>query len=349
MLKYKSNIDKWENFMQKHKTLFPDKISDIDRWKIMYKYVDDYTTENGILPPEKGDKSNAETSNAARWITKQKRDYKNKEEIMLIPEIYNLWINIRTKYPHKFTTIEEDFYENLNINEEFIKKNNRLPIVHKSENQINKLKLKNIKYKIDIIDGGWIQTQKGNWLKKKDIFKSNEKVYKDFELFMARYPHLFIFDKHRKLWYSRYNNLKENLDNNSKIPIELNKWIQIQNQNYKKRLKTMNEKDIYETWGKFKIDYKKFLTTDENIWESKINDLSKFIDINQKIPTKHSDSESGYGKYEKWIWDNNKNYLHPLKYGVLRQDKYRNLWKNFIIKYQKYFTNHKINIDDYLD
>ena len=29
--------------------------------------------------------------------------------------------------------------------------------------------------------------------------------------------------------------------------------------------------------------------------------------------------------------------------------KDRNLWKNFIIKYQKNFTNHKINIDDYLD
>lgn len=28
----------------------------------------------------------------------------------------------------------------------------------------------------------------------------------------------------------------------------------------------MKEKDIYETWGKFKIDYKKFFPTDKEIW-----------------------------------------------------------------------------------
>jgi hypothetical protein len=84
-----SNSDirkKWEKFIDKYKKHF---MSNEEHWNGMMERVKQYIDTNNKIPSYSDKDSNIKK--LVKWIGTQKKNYKNKEQIMTNQEIYNRW------------------------------------------------------------------------------------------------------------------------------------------------------------------------------------------------------------------------------------------------------------------
>ncbi len=99
------------------------------------------------------------------WISTQKSNYKNKEQIMKNEEIYNKWSDFinNPRYKVYFQSNEDIQFNNLREVEKYININNKKPSKCDKDN--------NIKHLV-----AWLSNQQVNYNKKKYLMK-NENIY----------------------------------------------------------------------------------------------------------------------------------------------------------------------------
>ena len=91
----------------------------------------------------------------------------------------------------------------------------------------------------------------------------------------------------------------------------------------------------------------------EDIWKMKLENVGKYIDVNNKLPSSIDKNES-IKKLGSWIKNQKKNYAKKEK--IMKTPEIRKLWEEFIEKYSKYFLsneehwkNNLQKVCDYID
>ena len=160
--------NKFTEFKEKYKKYL---LSYEENWNNNLEKVIKYINKNNKLPSNYDKDNNIQF--LGRWLSTQKKNYKNIIGIMKNIIIYNQFKSFLEKYKKYFLSNEEIWNNTLTILIKYINDNNKLP----SNKDKNK--------KIQIL-GSWFQTQKTTYNNKQYIMK-NDMIYNKFKEFKEKY------------------------------------------------------------------------------------------------------------------------------------------------------------------
>jgi superfamily II DNA or RNA helicase len=301
----------------------------VDKWYERLDELKRFIDENNKRPSTSKSKNDSEKQ-LGNWIQAQNTNYKTKKHSMKDVEKYNLWTQFLKDYEEYLKSNDDIWYENFDEVKRFIDENNKRPSTSKSKNDSEKQL------------GGWIQAQNTNYKNKKKSMKDVEK-YKLWTQFLKDYEE--YLKSNDDIWYEKFDELKRFIDENNKRPScsskndsekQLGVWIEHQNKNYKTKNYVMKDVEKYNLWTQFLKDYEEYLKSNDDIWYEKFDELKRFIDENNKRPSKTSknDSEKQLGN---WINTQNDNY--KTKNYVMKDEIKYNLWTQFLKDYEEYLKS----------
>ena len=152
----------------------------------------------------------------------------------------------------------------------------------------------------------------------------------------------------REIFIKRLEELKKYIDENNKKPNQNNKdkfiksmgiWIGYTKKNYDKKIHIMKDANIRKLWEEFinDIRYKKYMQLPSiiDIFNTNLNKLKNYIDINKKRPSEGS-KDKDIKSIAQWIGQKNNNYIK--KKDNMKYENIRKLWEEFIndIRYKEY-------------
>jgi superfamily II DNA or RNA helicase len=318
----KSIRKQWEEFLIKYQSHF---LTNEEIWKQKLTKVEEYIIINNTLPSHND--INTDIVSLARWICTQKRNYENNKEIMKDICIRQHWEDFVNKYQSYFMTNEEIWKHNFDKVEEYIIINNILP----SHNDIN----------TDIVSlARWICTQKRNYENNQYSMK-NTIIKQQWEDFINKYKSHFLTNE--ELWNNKLHNVMKYIDENNKLPSEenqdkdikqLGRWIVHQKKNYKDNKEIMKVYSIRQKWEDFVNKYHLYFMTNKEIWNNKLNCVIRYIQDNNKLPSKSNKNRDIY-LLESWVSTQKQNYKNKTK--SMKDPELRQQWEEFIAKYPHLF------------
>jgi superfamily II DNA or RNA helicase len=315
IMKNQEIYDLWTIFTKEYEKYF---LSNEDNWKNMLNNVKNYVDENNKLPSSEHKNDNIKV--IGRWILHQKNNYKKRTQIMKNQEIYNLWTTFMKEYEKYFLSNEDNWKNMLNNVKNYVDENNKLP---SSEHKNDDIK----------VIGRWIGTQKNNYKKRTEIMK-NQEIYDLWTTFIKQYEKYFLSNGDN--WKNMLENIKKYIDEHSKLPSShdkndnikvIGRWILHQKKNYNKITFIMKNPEIYDLWAIFTKEYEKYFLSNEEIWLNKLNNIRKYIDENNKLPSRH-DKNDDIKVMGRWVSMQKQNY-NKITHIMKNQEIY-DLWTEFI-------------------
>jgi superfamily II DNA or RNA helicase len=325
------NDDKYKKYFEDNESIWISKLNEVKL------YID----ENNKRPSEK-------TNNLGIWISSQSSTYKKKEHIMKDEKIYNLWtlfIN-DDKYKKYFEDNIIVWMSKLDELKKYIDKNNKRPF--QSDEKIL---------------CSWLSNQLTNYQNKEHIMKDNN-IYNLFDNFMNDDKYKIYFDDDYKIWLDNYNKVIKYIDENNKRPSThdinenikfLGNWLQNQSKNYNNKKGVMKNENIYNTYSTFINNYKQYFEDNISKWTNKFNEVIKYIDENNKLPSQ-KDKDDNIKVLCRWIHSQSSKYNR--KIDIMNNDFIYNKWTEFIndSNYKQYFEdnitkwiNNFDNVKKYID
>ena len=170
---------------------------------------------------------------------------------------------------------------------------------------------------------------------------SKPHIYDLWNNFINDTKYKLYFQNNEEQWKYNLELLKKYLDNNKLKPtIKSNKelclWFRVQTRNYKYKKNIMVNEKIVKLWENFieSDKYSKYFENIDNVdeWNQHLIELKKFIDTENKLPTRNSNQI-----LQNWL--NKQKYNFSRKTQIMNEQKVRNIWENFISHndYKKYF------------
>ena len=180
---------------------------------------------------------------------------------------------------------------------------------------------------------------------------SNYIIYNKWTEFIITY-HNYFLDNDTE-WYNNLDLVKQYIDENKKRPPGCSKnnnikslgtWISTQQQNYKNKKYIMLNENIYNKWSEFINDekYKDYFLDNETEWYNKLELVKKYINENNKIP-----SRNDVKSLSTWIYTQQNNYKN--KKEIMSNENIYNKWTDFINTYQEYFLDNETEWNNKLD
>ncbi len=254
--------------------------------------------------PTSCDKNN-NIKKIAIWTSRQMYIYNNKEQIMAHNnELYDLWTKFMVDFNEYFLSNEEIWMQNFEKLKKYLQDNNQRPKGNDKNNDNNKL-------------SDWFYLQIINYKKKINIMTIENIRNLWFNFINDDFYATFFVSKEDK-WKKNLTILKNFIDENHKRPTDkdcnneiktLSRWVNSQIKNYKKKKKSMSNKDIYNLWNNFihdelyakyfknfTVDNKKLVNEDHSFQRSNYFDIVD--DIDQQL-TKHFEIEKIIKKTEE--------------------------------------------------
>jgi superfamily II DNA or RNA helicase len=323
IMKNREIYDLWTTFTKQYETLF---LSNEEIWKNTLDNVKKYIDMNKIIPCFTNE--NDEIKKLGRWVDAQKQKHKNKTQIMVNKGIYNLWSEFIKKYKTLFMSNGEAWLDMFELVKKYIDENKKLPQVINENDDIKIL-------------GRWVHTQKMNY-KNKDKIMKNDKIYDLWTGFMDQHKILFMTNK--KIWLNTMSNVKKYIDENNKLPSgyknvhvkNLSIWIGHQKKNYKIKKEIMKNQEIYDIWTEFVKKYKTLFLSNEEIWVNNLNDIKKYINENNKLPSSEHENDD-IKKMGRWIGNQKKIYKKKIQ--IMKNPEIYDLWTTFIKEHETLFLS----------
>ena len=320
-----------------------------EKLEMLKKFINDYSKRPNIHTKDKYEYS------IGQWLSRQIQNYKNNRESMNIKDNFDNWTNFinEPKYSNYMKDLKDihiqKWYKNFNLLKDFLDKNEKRPDRDQEEE-------KTISY--------WLIHQ-NQYFKNNKIL--NEEIKNEWINFRKIKKYYDYIRTNEERWFDNLNDIKLYIDTNKKFiirdndyNIQLVTWFNYQNNIY------LNDKMLeyrHKLWKEFIEDkkYNKYFKVDnEKLWDNNLNEVKKYIDVNNKRPIdikfskkinfKSDNKEQEYKIKEEQIKNNN--YLvHWIadQYTDYKQQKLSEQriqrWKEFIEddKYVKYFyTNEQL-------
>lgn len=221
--------------------------------------------------------------------------------------------------------------EKLEMVEEYIKEYGKLPHSKHTDKNIKSL-------------GHFLQNHI-NYYRNKTNKMKNETNYNIFTSFIEKYKEYFLDNS--EIWYNNFQKAKDYIDKNHKRPslydtddnvAKLARWINTQQNTYKKNTKAFKNENITQEWKQFLQKYKEYFLTEEEKWKNNLDLVIKYIDKNKKKPSS-SNEDISIQYLSRWIQKQQKNYKEQ-KY-IMENKEIYGLWSGFIEKYKEYLMNNK--------
>ena len=194
------------------------------------------------------------------------------------------------------------------------------------------------------------EKKNGIWLvRQKKIYKNNEGVMKDedkrqiWEEFIENYQKYLMNDEEK--WYNNFENLKSFIDLHKKRPNSrskiikesfLAKWLNDQNQSYKKNRRQMKDEDKKKLWEEFIENYQKYLKDNQEKWNDSFEKLKSFINLHKKRPNSNSKNREEK-KMANWLIKQTKDYKDSEN--IMKNEDKRILWEDFTEEYNEYLMD----------
>ena len=313
-----------------------------EKWYEKLEEVKDYINLNNKRPSKEG--KNNIVKNLGGWIGSQIQNYKHNKHNMKNVELREAWkmFMYNSNYSKYFITVEQKWFNYLNIVKNYIDTNNQLPSQHDKDTKIKIL-------------GNWIGTQKQNYKKSKEIM-NNQKIKDAWLYFITDTKYLKYFSDKIQDWYNNFKMVKSYIDINNKRPCSSSKdkyiqilgsWIYTQMRNLKNSKYIMANPEIKKSWIDFITDpiYLKFFCDKEQEWYNTLDEVKTYINNNSKRP------DSSNILLSSWLFRQLKNYDESKQISVNTKSnkcfqlktnlKIKQSWIDFVSnpKYAKYFTD----------
>jgi superfamily II DNA or RNA helicase len=221
-----------------------------EKWFDNFDKVKNYIFQNNKLP-SKHDKDD-KIMKLGIWISRQNQNYRKQDDLMKYDNIRKIWDEFIGMNYVLFKSNEEVWYDKLNELKTYIENHNKLPSNSYKEDNIKSL-------------ARWVQTQKGNYIKKQKIMEF-ENIRKEWENILSQYRHLFM--TREEFWRYKLKTLSEYIDKNEKLPsirdIDDNvkllaHFMYTQRQTYKSNTKIMKDPLIRKQWEDFTNIYSVYI------------------------------------------------------------------------------------------
>ena len=96
----------------------------------------------------------------------------------------------------------------------------------------------------------------------------------------------------------------------------------------------MKDEEIRKQWEEFIEKYKELLKSNEEIWIDNLKKLEEFINKYNKLPSKR-DKDKNIKQLSIWLSHQKQNYKN--KQQIMKDEKIRKQWEDFIEKYKELF------------
>jgi superfamily II DNA or RNA helicase len=251
-MKDEVRFQKWSDFLEEYKVYIKD---NYEKWNDNFDKLKLFIDENNRTPI-------TDKEELGRWLSVQQRDYKNETQGMKDPDRRKLWSEFIKKYniKNKDEVLDEEWNNNFEKLKEFINNTNnkRTP----SPTSIN-VKEKEL--------SSWLSNQQNKYKNKTQGMK-DEVRFQKWSDFLEEYKE--YFKTNDEIWNNNFEKLKEfiNNTNNKRTPSQiakdetekyLGRWLVNQKQNYRKRIKSMNNESNYNQWTEFLEEYKEYFEKDK--------------------------------------------------------------------------------------
>ena len=221
-------------------------INNEQEWINRLEEIKQFTEQNNSLPSKRN--KDPKIKSLADWLCTQKKNYKNKKQIMSNHKIYTLFTEFINdpKYQKYFLNNEQEWEYNLKSIKNYIEENNKRPSSTDKDTKVKSL-------------GCWLKAQNTHYESKKYIM-SNPKIYALFEEFVndPKYKK-YLFDNEQE-WECNLKSVKNYIEENNKLPSPRDKdprikslgcWVGTQKKKYKKKIYIMSDPKIYALWEQF--------------------------------------------------------------------------------------------------
>jgi hypothetical protein len=251
-------------------------------------------------------------------------NYYNSKEIEYIELIKNDITKIENVVINCREYIQYTFEEKLEIIEKYVKENGKLPSINDEKSLII-----------------WIKNTKTMY--KKNLLNQNHK--KLWEKFMDTYQELFL--NYTENWLRKFKILEEFVEKNGRYPTyKEQKWFSTQQNNYNNNDDIIMKNEIIrKTWEDFMDKYCHLLKDYEVIWMNKFKLLEEYVKIHDKFPSNLDENEENK-KLATWRVYNNQSYKNNKN--IMKNEKIKNIWEEFINKYDYLFKDNLKNWYDNL-
>lgn len=115
-------------------------------------------------------------------------------------------------------------------------------------------------------------------------------------------------------------------------------WILIQKKIYKNKSYIMKNDIIYNKFKDFLEKYKDYFLSNEDIWNANLEKVIKYIDVNNKLPSKADNNKEQQFLY-KWLCHQTENY--KIIDRIMKNNIIYNKFKYFMETYKEYFIDNK--------
>jgi hypothetical protein len=163
--------------------------------------------------------------------------------------IYDKFKTFIETYKEYFISNEEKWNNKLDKLKVYIDKHKKPPSQESKDNETKSL-------------SRWFTSQKRNYKLIKEIMK-NPLIYNNFKIFLETYKEYLLSSE--EIWNNNLEKIIKYIDENKKLPSELNKnkeiknlsqWFSAQNRNYKIKKYNMKNEVIYNKFKNFLAIYK---------------------------------------------------------------------------------------------
>jgi hypothetical protein len=162
----------WKKFVNKYPQFF---VSFKNEWLDIFSEVKKYVEIHKILPTQCH--KNIHIRHLGNWIGNTKQTYKSKNGVMKDAEIKQIWETFVDENKVLFQNREDNWNDNLQQCEEYIRIYNKLPTQKNKDIDVKSL-------------ANFICNQKKNY-KTKSYIMSDPLIRQQWEEFTSKYPHLF--------------------------------------------------------------------------------------------------------------------------------------------------------------
>jgi superfamily II DNA or RNA helicase len=301
------------------------KSTKVESWNNMLGMTDKYISEYDIKPLISS--ADPKIRRMATWLSNQIRYAKERTFRMKSDTIYQKFIAFIERYKHLFLNNEEQWIDTCNKVDKYMNINKCKPTDSSNDVEVKRL-------------SRWLTLQFHNAKKRTQIMQYDH-IYKMWNDLVNKYIDLFRTGQDE--WKFMFGKADDYIEEHKKKPSptsknpdirKLGRWIDVQQQNFKKKKGIMQSNDIYNKWKEFVEKYKDLFQTHQERWHSIFNNVKQYIITNKYKPCETSDDpdEKVMGK---WIQNQQNNFRNG--HGLMKLKPIYNLWKEFIEEFKNYF------------
>ncbi len=313
---------RWLVFIDKHIEYFR---SNEEDWNIMINNIEKYIICNKKRPSNHS--KNQKEQIMGRWLNHQQNYYKNKMHIMQNHDVYVKWTAFTNKYIEYFRANDTNWYITLDNADQFITNYKRKPS-NRSKNTEEK------------IMGRWLNHQQNNYKNKTQIM-INQDICNKWSIFMNK--HKEYFKSNDEEWHIMLDCAEKFIIFNKRRPVQCSKnkdekiicnWINRQQICYKNKTFIMKKYEIHTKWIEFTNKYIEYFQSNEEKWDTMLNNVDNFIMCNKKRPSE----QLTYNKETKMAaWINTQQYTYNKKTAAMKNQEICDKWAEFVNKHCSLF------------